>query len=108
VLPAAFRYMNDLLAAAERAAEIKLDAKGLRATLEHLNGLIDELRESLDTLRAHNAELGGEDVHSKAYHMRDNIVPAMGAVRSAVDRLEKIVPDDMWPLPTYRDMLFVK
>jgi glutamine synthetase len=29
-------------------------------------------------------------------------------VRAAADRLEKIVPDDCWPLPTYRDMLFVK
>ncbi|HEX8671544.1 MAG TPA: glutamine synthetase III [Longimicrobium sp.] len=108
VLPAAFRYMNDLLAAAERAADIKLDARGLHSTLRELNGLIDELRDALDTLRTHNAELGGDDVHSKAYHMRDNIVPAMLAVRSAVDRLEKVVPDDMWPLPTYRDMLFVK
>jgi glutamine synthetase type III len=25
-----------------------------------------------------------------------------------VDRLEKVVPDDYWPLPTYRDMLFIK
>ncbi|HEX8209096.1 MAG TPA: glutamine synthetase III [Longimicrobium sp.] len=108
ILPAAFRYMNDLLAAAERAADIKLDARGLHSTLRELNGLIDELRDALDTLRTHNADLGGDDVHSKAYHMRDNIVPAMLAVRSAVDRLEKIVPDDMWPLPTYRDMLFVK
>jgi glutamine synthetase len=55
-----------------------------------------------------NAELGGEDVHDKAHHMRDNIVPAMTAVRAAADKLEKIVPDDFWPLPTYRDMLFVK
>jgi glutamine synthetase len=43
VLPAAFRYMNDLLAAAERAADIKLDARGLHSTLAELNGLIDEL-----------------------------------------------------------------
>jgi glutamine synthetase len=108
ILPAAFRYMNDLLAAAERAAEIKLPATGLRSTLDELNSLVDELRGALDTLRAQNAELGGEDVHSKAHHMRDNIIPAMSAVRSACDRLEKVVPDDMWPLPTYRDMLFVK
>ena len=41
-------------------------------------------------------------------HMRDNIVPSMNAVRAAADKLEKVVPDDMWPLPTYRDILFVK
>jgi glutamine synthetase len=32
----------------------------------------------------------------------------MQAVRTVVDKLEKRVPDDFWPLPTYRDMLFVK
>jgi glutamine synthetase len=40
--------------------------------------------------------------------MRDNVIPAMNAVRSVVDRLEKVVPDSYWPLPTYRDMLFIK
>ena len=108
VLPAAVRYLSDLLAAAERAADIKLETRGLRATLEKVNSLVDELRAALDALREQNEELGGETVHSKAYHMRDNVVPAMTAVRTVVDRLEKVVPDDMWPLPTYRDMLFVK
>jgi glutamine synthetase len=108
VLPAAVRYLSDLLAAAERAAEIKLETKGLRATLEQVNTMVDELRTTLDALREQNEELGGDTVHSKAYHMRDNVIPAMNAVRAVVDRLEKVVPDDMWPLPTYRDMLFVK
>ena len=47
-------------------------------------------------------------MEEKAHHMRDNIVPAMQAVRAATDQLEKVIPDDFWPLPTYRDMLFVK
>ena len=63
---------------------------------------------TLDALRRQNQELGGDTVHSKSYHMRDNVIPAMNAVRDVVDRLEKVVPDDVWPLPTYRDMLFVK
>ena len=53
-------------------------------------------------------ELGGDDVHSKAVHMRQNIIPAMAAVRAVSDKLERILPDDLWPLPRYRDMLFVK
>jgi glutamine synthetase len=108
ILPAAVRYLNDLLAAAERAEDIGLKSRGLRGTLEKVNGLVDELTDALDALVAQNAELGGEDVHSKAYHVRDNVVPAMLRVRAAADGLEKIVPDDYWPLPTYRDMLFVK
>ncbi|HYJ78424.1 MAG TPA: glutamine synthetase III [Longimicrobiaceae bacterium] len=108
LLPAAVRYLNDLLAAADRAGGVGLETKGVRATLEKVNALIDELRTSLDALEEQNEELGGDDVHSKSHHMRDHIVPAMGAVRVAADKLEKVVPDDYWPLPTYRDMLFVK
>ena len=40
--------------------------------------------------------------------VHDYMVPAMNEVRDVVDRLERIVPDDLWPVPTYRDMLFVK
>ena len=62
----------------------------------------------VDHLDAQNAELGGEDMHSKAFHVRDNVIPAMSRVRAAADRLERMVPDDLWPLPRYREMLFIR
>jgi glutamine synthetase len=108
VLPAAIRYLSDLLAAAERADDVGIEAKGLRRTIDRVNAMIDELTERLDHLTEQNEELGGDELHSKALHMRENIIPAMTAVREVVDRLEKVVPDDLWPLPTYREMLFVK
>jgi glutamine synthetase len=108
VVPAAVRYLNDLLAAAERGAALGTDVSGLRRTVEKVNGLVNRLTAALDTLVEQNEELGGDTAHSKAYHMRDHIVPAMAAVRAAVDGLEKVVPDDFWPLPRYREMLFVK
>ena len=40
--------------------------------------------------------------------MRDKVVPAMTAVRAAGDKLEGIVAADLWPLPTYQEMLFIK
>jgi glutamine synthetase len=108
VLPAAVRYLNELLAVVERGSAMGLEVKGTRAIVEEVNGLVNQLSETLAHLVEQNAELGGDDVHSKAHHMRDNIVPAMSAVREVADRLEKVVPDDFWPLPTYREMLFVK
>ena len=63
---------------------------------------------ALQELNKQNAELGGDDVHSKAHHMRDNVIPAMTAVRTAVDKLEKALPDDTWPLPRYREMLCIR
>lgn len=108
ILPAALRYLNDLLAATDRMSNAGIKAKGLGRVVEKVNGLVDELAEVLETLQGQNEELGGDDLHSKAHHMRDNIVPAMTAVRGVVDRLEKVLPDDYWPLPRYREMLFVK
>jgi hypothetical protein len=40
--------------------------------------------------------------------MRNDVFPALNAVRAAADKLETIVADDLWPLPTYREMLFIK
>jgi glutamine synthetase len=108
VLPAAARYLGELLGTAERGAGLGIELEGVLATARTVGGLVDELIVAVGELVDQNAELGGDDVHSKAHHMRDHIVPAMKQVRSVVDRLEKVVPDDLWPIPTYRDMLFVK
>jgi glutamine synthetase len=40
--------------------------------------------------------------------MRDTVVPAMTTVRTLADALEKLVADDLWPLPKYSEMLFIK
>jgi glutamine synthetase len=108
ILPAAIRYLSELLQAAERADDVGIKSKGLTRTAQHVAGLVDELRDAIDHLVEQNAELGGDEVEEKAEHMRANIIPAMAAVRAAADKLEKVVPDDLWPIPTYRDMLHVK
>ena len=108
LLPAAIRYLNDLQQTAAGAAAAGISNTGVLRTAGEIARLVDELTDSLARLVVQNAELGGDSAHSKAFHMRDHIIPAMAAVRSVADRLEKVVPDDMWPLPTYRDMLFIK
>jgi glutamine synthetase len=108
LLPAAVRYLNELSTAATRAEAIGVAAAGVRGTAARVASLIDEFTAAIDELVAQNAELGGDHVESKARHMRDHIVPAMARVRAVADRLEKVVPDDLWPLPTYRDILFIK
>ena len=39
--------------------------------------------------------------------LHEGILDAMAALRKVVDGLEKVVPDEMWPLPKYREMLFI-
>ncbi len=108
LLPAAVRYLRDLLTTAEQSDGLGLRSEGVLKTASRVNELVDKLTDAIDALARQNQELGGDDILSKADHMRVNIIPAMTAVRDVVDRLERIVPDDLWPVPTYREMLFVK
>ena len=45
---------------------------------------------------------------SEATHCCHTILPLMNKVRATADELEGIVADDLWPLPTYQEMLFIK
>jgi glutamine synthetase len=108
VLPAAIRYLNEVLETARNAKELGVKTFGVTRMAKELAGMVDELEEVLGELVAQNAELGGDEVASKAVHMRENIIPAMNRVRAVVDRLEKVIPDDLRPIPGYRELLFVK
>ncbi len=108
VLPAAVRYLNEVLAAAQQTKALGLEPHGKHALISEVNTLVNDLANALVNLNKQNEELGGDDVQSKAHHMRDNVIPAMNAVRAVVDKLEKVLPDDLWPLPRYREMLFIR
>jgi glutamine synthetase len=108
ILPAAVHYLNELLGTAERSQAASIKPDGVTRTAQELNDLINDFTDALAVLVRQNEELGGDDVHSKAHHMHDHIIPAMAEVRRRADQLERIIPDYLWPLPRYRDMLFVK
>ncbi|BDP41577.1 glutamine synthetase [Deinococcus aetherius] len=101
ILPAAAGYLGDLCA-------VKTLSRALDATAGEVAGLTDELYDALQVLRQQNSALGGDEMHEKAYHVRNHVLPAMIQVRQAADKLEEVVADKHWPLPTYRQMLFVK
>ena len=107
IMPAALEYERQV---AETVAAVK--AAGSSGTqpkklLDRLSGLIDELKTKADDL-AHQLEHTDGDSVGHAKHMRDQIVPLMAGLREAGDSLEMIVPHGAWPLPTYREMLFIK
>ncbi|PTA69474.1 glutamine synthetase III family protein [Deinococcus arcticus] len=100
MLPAAVKYLGELHAAG--------GSRAVKALAGELEAATDALYDATQALSEHNAALGGDEVHEKAHHMRDHVLPAMQQVRVAADRLEKLVAEAHWPLPTYRQMLFVK
>ena len=109
ILPAALRYQAEV---AKAVAQLKATGatvpKSQAALLSELVESIDGLQESIDRLSEATEEHGDGDSLAHAKHARDVIIPAMNAVRAAGDRLEGIVADDLWPLPSYQEMLFVK
>lgn len=48
------------------------------------------------------------DAEAQAEHVRAQLVPAMAQARAVSDKLEQLIPDDLWPLPRYAEMLFMK
>ena len=97
LLPAAARHLTMLLEA--QLSELAGEA----------SDLIAELAEAIKALESANlAENQPEDLSKHAEFMRDTVIPAMASVREAADRLEKIVADDLWPLPKYSEILFIK
>ncbi|MFQ5569204.1 MAG: glutamine synthetase III [Rhodothermales bacterium] len=107
VLPAAIRYLDDLVTTVERSRTIGLPCEGVRKTAESISAMVDELRRAVDELIAQNKHRE-DDLEANARHMKEKVIPAMETVRHAADDLERAVPHDLWPLPTYREILFVK
>ena len=109
ILPAALRYQAQVAGAvAQLKATGATVPKSQAALLSELVGAIDDLQEATDRLTAATEESSEGDSFAHAKHSRDAIIPAMNDVRTAGDRLEGIVADDLWPLPTYQEMLFIK
>ena len=96
-LPAAVRYLNEL------------QATGLEELVGEVEPIVKEFHFALTKLEDANLdENHPEDIHKEAAYMRDTVMPAMDDVRDVADRLEKLVADDLWPLPKYSEMLFIK
>jgi glutamine synthetase len=97
LLPAAVRHLEGLRGA------------GVADLVEETEGLVADFVGAIRALDAVNEKHEGEEGSIEhANYMRDTVLPAMDAVREVADRLEKVVADDLWPLPKYAEMLFIK
>ena len=97
LLPAAARHLGILKAA------------GLTALAKETQGLIDTFAKGIKDLQTANLdENHPTDLMDEAVYMRDRVTTAMAHVREVADQLERTVADDLWPLPRYSEMLFIK
>lgn len=109
IYPAAVRSMNELAENVERVGHnIGLETDGALAMLQKMNKGLNDLNEALKKLRQEVLAEKKLPTMDQARDVNENILPVMDEIRDAVDFLERYTADDYWPMPIYREMLFVK
>jgi glutamine synthetase len=108
ILPAAYRYQGELASSVAAVKAAGVSARESKKGLDALCRLTDEAKSRADALQKALDHEGAGDAEKHAKYFRDKVIPIMTALREAGDSLESIVPHDVWPLPTYREMLFVR
>lgn len=108
IIPAVIRYtkqladaINAVVAAGVLEVEVQTDL------LKETSALLKETKDALNSLKQ-TAEKASAmaDGKEKAFFYRRQVIPAMDALRKPVDQLEMIVDKEIWPMPSYGDLLF--
>jgi glutamine synthetase len=106
IYPAALRYLSDLANTTLSLKEIGLDLE-----IENIEKVASLAKSMMEKVSKLTLALGNHDFASVEEHMQylvNVIRPLMDEVRGFADALEGEVADDLWPLPTYQEMLFIK
>ena len=106
IFPAAIRYQNEL---ASTCANLKAIGYEFDTdTLDKMTTLVKSLQDGVAVLERTMNGNGADGLAEEARHYSEIVLPAMKMVREYADELEGVVADDLWPLPTYQEMLFIK
>ncbi|MBD2178105.1 glutamine synthetase III [Pseudanabaena sp. FACHB-1998] len=106
IYPAATRYLADLSNTSLSLKEVGVDFD--KESIEKIASLTKSMLDSVSKL---SAALSNHDFASPEEHMQfiaHTVRPLMDTTRGFVDTLEGEIADDLWPLPTYQEMLFIK
>ena len=106
ILPAAIRYQGELAGTVAAVKAAGIEPRTL--LLEEVTDLLRDLQGNISALEKLVAQNSFKSVAEEAQFKCNKILPAMLAVREVADALEGVVADDLWPLPSYQEMLFIK
>ncbi|HXD75254.1 MAG TPA: glutamine synthetase III [Vicinamibacterales bacterium] len=107
IMPAALEYQRQVAASVSAVKSAGGSSNAGKTLLKHLTKLIDQFQtqtKKLETSLEHSSP--SADKHAK--HFRDTVIPNMTKLRELGDTLELDMPHELWPLATYREMLFIK
>jgi glutamine synthetase len=112
IIPAAVKYVMELSSGLKHLSGLKgIDESGVKAQTEVLNEVMRNLgkikKEIKNLEKAVNKAMEIEEEKKAALEYCHKVIPVMNRVRAAGDALETLVDDTVWPLPKYREMLFL-
>jgi len=110
IIPTAVKYQNTLAQNAKNLSTLKLDNSEILKNIELISGYTKDLRSLVHDMIEKRKELNKiEDVNEQALKYCDEIKEAyFDKIRYAADKLELYVDDELWPLPKYRELLFLR
>jgi glutamine synthetase len=109
ILPACVQYSSVLANAVSSVSSVGLEVGPQREMLENVCDLIVKMKDNISELELEvDKAKKVADTTKQARLYRDKVIPSMQALRKTADELETIVDADLWPIPTYAEMLFVK
>jgi glutamine synthetase len=112
VLPAAIDYQNNLIKNVSGLKELGLDKKSYKAQLnllEVISGHIQDINDNVEAMIAARKEANNtEDLHKRAHKYCHEVKVLFDKIRYHADKLELVVDDKLWPLPKYRELLFLR
>ena len=106
-LPALMSYSGDLANSVAIKAELGIVSRAEKDIIERLTAGIDaiyDLTGQLEQLAAHASRKTNPTEQDAL--CRDEVIPAMAALRAEVDAMERLCGEDYWPVPSYNQMLF--
>lgn len=109
ILPAAIKYATTLAKSINtvKAAYAEAEVSAQTELLKETSSLVSALKQNIDKLQTVTKQAQEiADAYEQAVYYRDQVFTTMGEVRQVADQLEVIVDANLWPLPTYSEMLF--
>ena len=107
VLPAALRYQGELALIVQSSHEASVECSRSAAKLGDLARLAEQLQGVMESLQTMIQSTQKNNLQGAEY-VCNTILPEMSQARLISDQIEETIPSDIWPLPTYTDMLFIR
>lgn len=107
IVPAVIRYSRSLADTINAVTAAGADASVQLGLLKEVSTKLAAMQGALENLKKVEKEATAiADAKEQAFFYKDVVMPAMSALRAPADELEMIVDKEMWPFPTYGDLMF--